>query len=294
MNFRSTHPLTKSNPCRPVLALALFAVGGCTAPYYAPVMPGGQNQQTAALENNDRIARFQRLSGLVGVAPPQIEQRVANPGQAPGLTQPVPVVRVVFDEGSVFDSGSDRLRPEAAPMLDIVADSMRRDVPDAQLTLLGHTDATGSDAANNELSQRRARAVFQALVNRGVNAGQLSTVAIGRNQPIAGNDTAAGRARNRRVEFLISADLEANLAVVGERPIQAAYFARTPGVRPSLQSAARASVVHVSVLRTAVYKGPADVSEAAPQGSVRLQAVGSIDLDDNGPGKVNVSPNKGS
>lgn len=269
--------------------LITVAVAGCAAPYYAPPLIGGQNQQTAAVENNDRINRFRRLSSVVGASPPEIEQRVANPGQAPGLTQPVPVVRVVFDERSVFDPGSDQVLPAAGPMLDIVADSMRRDVPDAQLTLLGHTDSTGSDALNAELSQRRARAVFQQLVNRGVNAGQLSTVAIGPNQPIASNQTADGRARNRRVEFLISADLEANLAVVGARPLQAAYIPRATGVR-----VARAAVQHVAVLRTAVYTGPSDVSEAAPQGSVKLQAVGSIDLDADGPGKVNVAPTKGS
>ena len=130
---------------------------------------------------------------------------------------------------------------------------MRRDVPDAQLTLLGHTDAIGSDQFNEDLSMRRARNVFQALVNRGVNPAQLSTVAIGKNQPIASNETEEGRARNRRVEFLISASQDANLA--STRPVE-----RTTERVPVLTAY------------------PADVSETGSPGKVLLRPLRSIPL----------------
>lgn len=263
-------------PIRAAVLVVAAALGGCTAPYLAPL--GQQNGQTAALENADRINRFARLSALGGVAPPLVEQLVAYPGQQPGLFQPVPVVRVQFDEDSMFASGSDRLRPETGAAMDLLADSMRRDVPDAQLTLLGHTDATGSDALNNGLSMRRAQAVFQALVDRGVNAGQLSTVAIGKYQPVASNQTAAGRARNRRVEFLISAALEANLAVVQQRPVNAAFLASAEASRAPSRVAASGALPRVAVLKTTTYSGPADFSEAAPNGKVRLQEAGTIEL----------------
>jgi hypothetical protein len=71
------------------------------------------------------------------------------------------------------------------------------------------------------LPRRRAQTVIADLVARGVAADQLSAVAIGKRQPVASNDTAAGRARNRRVEFLVSASLAANLDVVGQRPAAA-------------------------------------------------------------------------
>lgn len=65
---------------------------------------------------------------------------------------------------------------------------------------MGHTDAIGTDAYNLDLSRRRAEAVMRESVARGVSSGQLSQVAIGKRQPIASNDTAEGRALNRRVE----------------------------------------------------------------------------------------------
>ncbi|HYZ22662.1 MAG TPA: OmpA family protein, partial [Rhodopila sp.] len=94
------------------------------------------------------------------------------------------------------------------------SDRIRRDAPGWHLTVLGHTDATGSDAYNMDLSRRRAAKVLRALVDRGLDPSQLSAVAIGKRQPIADNRTEAGRARNRRVEFLMSRCLEANLGVV--------------------------------------------------------------------------------
>jgi hypothetical protein len=106
----------------------------------------------------------------------------------------------------------------------VIAENMKRDVPDAALTVLGHTDAIGSDAYNIDLSRRRAEAVMRALVARGVNPDQLSEVAIGKRQPIAPNDTAEGRALNRRVEFMISPALSANLAAVQQRFVPARYF----------------------------------------------------------------------
>jgi hypothetical protein len=180
------------------------------------------------------------------------------------------VVRIVFDERVLFDFDQDVPRPEAAGVLDLVADNMRRDVPDAQLTLLGHTDAIGSDQFNEDLSMRRARNVFQALVNRGVNPAQLSTVAIGKNQPIASNETEEGRARNRRVEFLISASQDANLAVVRLQPINLAYLRVDPAsTRPVERTTERVPVL------TAY---PADVSETGSPGKVLLRPLRSIPL----------------
>lgn len=180
--------------------------------------------QTIGLEYQDRINRFNRLSAMYGIKPPQIDQLQLSPGAIPGTNYPVPVVRIIFDAAVFFDFNEDTVRPEAEKILDVIAENMRRDVPDARLLVLGHTDAIGTDGYNIDLSKRRATFVMQELVNRGVRSPQLATVAIGKSQPRAPNDTEEGRALNRRVEFMISADQDANVALVQRRRINEAFL----------------------------------------------------------------------
>jgi outer membrane protein OmpA-like peptidoglycan-associated protein len=125
-----------------------------------------------------------------------------------------PVVRVPFAERVLFATASDQPETEAAAALADLANVVMQDAPDAALTVLGHTDAMGSDGYNMDLSKRRAVTVLHALVARGLNPDRLTAVAIGKRQPVADNATPEGRALNRRVEFLVSACLAANLGVV--------------------------------------------------------------------------------
>jgi hypothetical protein len=161
---------------------------------------------------------------MQGIAPPQVNQLMLPPNSVSYMTGTVPVVRVVFDERIFFDFNSDVPRPEAGPVFDLLAENMRRDVPDAAVTVLGHTDAIGTDAYNDNLSARRAENVMKELVRRGVRSTQLSEVAIGKRQPIAPNDTEEGRAHNRRVEFLVSSGIDANLAAVQQRVVPISYL----------------------------------------------------------------------
>lgn len=124
------------------------------------------------------------------------------------------VIRGIFPERILFAMASDQPAEDAAEALNALADRVRRDAPEAELTILGHTDFVGSDAYNIDLSRRRALSVMLALVRAGLDPNHLSAVAIGKRQPIADNGTAEGRGRNRRVEFLISGCLAANLDVV--------------------------------------------------------------------------------
>lgn len=104
--------------------------------------------------------------------------------------------------GIYFDFASDRLRPESAPILGEIADALSRN-PDWTLSINGHTDNVGGDAANLDLSRRRALAVKAALLNTyGIAAVRLTTGGFGASQPQVGNDTPEGRARNRRVELI--------------------------------------------------------------------------------------------
>ena len=75
--------------------------------------------------------------------------------------------------------------------------------PNSRVEVVGHTDDTGRDAYNMDLSQRRAQSVAGILTAAGVNAGRVVATGRGESQPIASNATAEGRAQNRRVEILI-------------------------------------------------------------------------------------------
>lgn len=209
---------------------SLLLLAGCVQPYNGPIAQQrpaptlATQDETASIENADRIARFRRLAAMQGIAAPQVDQLMLPPNSVSYMASAVPVVRVVFDEHIFFDFNSDIPRPEAGAVFDLLAENMRRDVPDSAVTVLGHTDAVGTDAYNINLSARRAANVMRELVRRGVRADQLSEVAIGKRQPIAPNDTEAGRARNRRVEFLVSSGIDANLAAVQQRVVPITYL----------------------------------------------------------------------
>ena len=86
------------------------------------------------------------------------------------------------------------------PVLD-VAQGILKERPDLKVVIEGHTCSMGTDAYNQKLSERRAKAVYDYLVKKGVNAAKLSTVGLGETQPMADNKTESGRELNRRVEF---------------------------------------------------------------------------------------------
>ena len=196
----------------PLISCTPSLIGGLPQGTTSP--PLYTQAQTLGLEDSDRINRFQRLAAADGIEPPTVEQIYAPAGTVPGAMGRVPVVRVTFDEGVFFASGQDTPLPGALAVLNLIAQNMQNDVPDAALTIIGNTDSVGSDAYNDDLSQRRAIHVMKLLADNGLDPLQMTTVAIGDRQPVAPNITADGRARNRRVEFLISASVQANLAAV--------------------------------------------------------------------------------
>jgi outer membrane protein OmpA-like peptidoglycan-associated protein len=101
-----------------------------------------------------------------------------------------------------FSFNSDEIREESEPTLRELQQILHRH-PDWKLSIAGHTDNIGGDAANLDLSRRRAAAVKAALVSRfAINAGRLTTNGYGKAQPVDTNDTPEGRARNRRVELV--------------------------------------------------------------------------------------------
>jgi outer membrane protein OmpA-like peptidoglycan-associated protein len=110
---------------------------------------------------------------------------------------PEPAKELVL-ERVFFETDSAALKPESAETLDKVAASLK-DFPDVKLQVAGHTDNTGSAAHNLKLSEARAATVMKYLISKGVNPAMLSAKGYGKNEPIADNKTAEGRAQNRRV-----------------------------------------------------------------------------------------------
>jgi len=101
-------------------------------------------------------------------------------------------------EGVGFEVNSADLTPESRPVLERVAADLKK-YPQLRVELEGHTDSSGSDQYNLQLSQRRAQSVRDYLVSLGVAARQVEARGYGETKPIASNDTPEGRARNRRV-----------------------------------------------------------------------------------------------
>jgi outer membrane protein OmpA-like peptidoglycan-associated protein len=102
-----------------------------------------------------------------------------------------------------FDTGSARIKPGFHPILDSFATSLLNN-PGTQVTIIGHTDNTGSDAINNPLSVNRAASTRDYLTGRGIPRQRIQIDGSGSYQPIAPNDNATNRARNRRVEIFVS------------------------------------------------------------------------------------------
>jgi OmpA-OmpF porin, OOP family len=103
----------------------------------------------------------------------------------------------------LFETGKATLRPGALRNLYPLVTFLQK-YPERRVLIEGHTDSVGSEAYNLDLSQRRADAVRDFLLQNGVNATQISTRGYGKASPVASNDTAEGRQQNRRVELIIS------------------------------------------------------------------------------------------
>ena len=108
----------------------------------------------------------------------------------------------VTTRGILFDVDSDRIRPESTPTLAEIGNMLEAH-PDLRISIEGHTDDTGDDAHNQELSERRAQSVRALLLDQyGIAEGRLEAKGLGESNPVAPNDTPEGRQNNRRVELV--------------------------------------------------------------------------------------------
>jgi outer membrane protein OmpA-like peptidoglycan-associated protein len=114
-------------------------------------------------------------------------------------------LQVTFESGLLFDYDSDVLREAARKNLATLAASLEK-YPNTDLMIVGHTDATGPDAYNMTLSERRAAAASNYLAAQGVTRARLRSTGRGESEPIVSNDTEENRQKNRRVEVAIFAN----------------------------------------------------------------------------------------
>ena len=111
-------------------------------------------------------------------------------------------LRVTLPQALLFASDSATLSPALESDLRALAGNLNS-YPDSMVRIVGHTDDTGSDAHNFDLSERRAYAVSWVLESEGVASARLLTQGMGETQPVAANTTEEGKAQNRRVEIII-------------------------------------------------------------------------------------------
>ena len=130
-----------------------------------------------------------------------IEEPVAQ-AAPPAEVPPPSGTQIAELRGTHFAFNSAKLTPEGESILDQAVATMEKH-PSIRVRIEGHTDSVGSDAYNMKLGQRRADSAESYLVSHGISASRLSTVSYGESKPIASNDTAEGRAQNRRVDLVV-------------------------------------------------------------------------------------------
>jgi len=178
---------------------AIGGIGGALGGYLLGDIVGGRHDRTEKLLGAG-------IGGLAGAGigaymdRQERELRERTAGTDVSITRQGDDLVLNMPSGITFATDSATIDPQFRPTLDKVADVLAR-YNQTYVDVYGHTDSTGSDAYNQGLSERRAQSVAGYLESRGVIAARVGTRGFGETQPIASNDTEAGRAANRRVEI---------------------------------------------------------------------------------------------
>ena len=134
------------------------------------------------------------------VPQPQATAPVAIPAPKAQVPQPQPVVtKTTFQTDTLFDFDKSVIKPDGKQVLDELVTKLKT-IKLEVIIVVGHTDSIGTDAYNMKLGGRRADAVRAYLISKGVEKSRVYVESRGEKQPVADNKTAAGRAKNRRVE----------------------------------------------------------------------------------------------
>jgi outer membrane protein OmpA-like peptidoglycan-associated protein len=176
----------------------------------SPMVKRGQNRRDIGLIEDISVVRPKIVEEVPQAAPepepefvPEEPEFVPEPEPEPEPEPPPPPPppkKVFVVEGVNFVSGKADITDESFGNLMVVVETMQT-YPEVTFKIVGHTDDQGRRDANQKLSESRAKAVVDFLISRGISASRLDYEGRGPDQPIASNKTAAGRAKNRRIEF---------------------------------------------------------------------------------------------
>lgn len=161
-----------------------------------------------ALERRQRALAGAGVGALTGGAVgayqdrQEAELRRRTAGTGIDVSRDGDVIKLSLPDAVTFDFNSASLKPQFRPALDGVAATLA-DYPQTVVEISGHTDAVGSDAYNQRLSEERAGSVANYLVGKGLVRERFEIVGMGERYPVASNDSDDGRARNRRVEVRV-------------------------------------------------------------------------------------------
>jgi outer membrane protein OmpA-like peptidoglycan-associated protein len=176
---------------------ALYGIGGALACGALGATRSGKDARNAALACG---AVGAGIGGYMDYQEKLLRQKLAQ--TQVGVQRIGDQLRLTLPDNVSFDVDRSEVKPAARAALANIGDIMVQ-YPATTIAVVGHTDNTGSAAHNQQLSERRAEAVTTLLAASGVDSTRIRTMGVGMSQPVASNASAAGRARNRRVEILI-------------------------------------------------------------------------------------------
>ena len=150
---------------------------------------------------NRHQQRVSLLFGLLLISAALLGRANSLEAQPPGSDDGL--VLTLGDVG--FDAGKASLQPGAMTAIDRLVQLLNV-YPERSVRIEGHTDSVGDAAANQKLSERRAAAVRDALLARGIDAARVEAVGFGAGRPVADNSTESGRQKNRRIDIVLSGE----------------------------------------------------------------------------------------
>ncbi|HEY8943441.1 MAG TPA: OmpA family protein [Polyangiaceae bacterium] len=181
------------------------------------------NAQRSLEETTTELESARRELAVQGQARAEAEQRLTEAlrNMEANVKQDATGTVITLGGAVLFETGKSRLMPMAERRLDKISGPLANIDPSQTIVVEGHTDSQGDEQMNMRLSQDRADQVRDRLIEQGVPAAQIRAIGRGEDEPIASNDTAAGRTINRRVEILVQWPEQAGSPAPGAEPMQA-------------------------------------------------------------------------
>jgi outer membrane protein OmpA-like peptidoglycan-associated protein len=159
--------------------------------------------RTAQKELSSTKHNLERTQEQLAAAEKKAAQAMADLQKIAAVKQESRGMVITLSGSVLFASNESTLLPAAMLKLNDVADALIKGNPDSNITVEGHTDSQGQRQYNMDLAKKRADAVRDQLVSRGVASDRIKSVGIGPDRPVADNKSAEGRANNRRVEIIV-------------------------------------------------------------------------------------------